>query len=271
MTANQIRQHFLERSPWVPDWDKTWDNIIVGDGNREVKRILVTWQSTLASIRKAVDEGYDLLITHEPTYWGYSDQKERELYFENDPSFVVPQEKLDLLASGITVLRIHDTWDRFPEVGIPYAWANFLGLSGTPQIGRDGYVLCFDVPAKPAHEWARAIAAKTAALGEPLVQFVGDENRMVSRIGIGTGCLGSPNDYMRLGCDLGVLCDDSTWYWAGMACAVDANFPIVRVNHRVTEEPGMESLAAYLRHELGLTADYFCEGCTFKLIGANYK
>jgi len=267
MTANQIRQHFLERSPWVPDWGKTWDNTIAGDGDREVKRILVTWQSTLTSIRKAVDEGYDLLITHEPTYWGYSDAQERELYFKDNPHYIVPQEKLDLLASGITVLRLHDTWDRFPTYGIPYAWANFLGLSGTPEIGYDGYVLCYNVTEKTAREWARTIAARTATLGEPLVQFVGDESRTVRRIGVGTGCAGSPNDYMRLGCDLGIVCDDGTPYWAGIACAVDSNFPIVRVNHRTSEEPGMESLTAYLRRELALDADYFMEGCTYKLIG----
>jgi putative NIF3 family GTP cyclohydrolase 1 type 2 len=270
LTANEIRQHFLERSPWVKDWDKTWDNVICGDGERAAGRLLVTWQSTLASVRKAIDGGFGTLITHEPTYWGYSDSQERQLYFKDNPSdYVVAQEKLDLLAeSGLTVLRIHDTWDRFPEYGIPYAWAKFLGFDGKPYlIGNDGYMLCFDVPEHSAETWAYKLAEKTAALGDPLVQFIGEAGRPVRRIGVGTGCLSSPNDYLKLGCDLGVACDDGTLYWGDLACAVDLNYPVVRVNHRTSEEPGMASLAEYLRRELGLDAEYFYEGCTYRLIG----
>jgi putative NIF3 family GTP cyclohydrolase 1 type 2 len=270
MTVNEIRHYFLSRSPWVKDWDKTWDNVISGDGERAAGRILVTWQSTLAAIRKAVGEGYDTLVTHEPTYWGYSDEQERELYFNSDPGrYVVAKEKIDLLADGkLTILRLHDTWDRYPDHGIPYAWASYLGFDGMPrEIGRNGYLLCVDVPERRAEDWARTLAAKTAALGEPMVQFTGDPDRMVRKIGVGTGCVGDPNDYMKLGCDLGVSCDDGTSYWASISCAVDLGFPVVRVNHRTSEEPGMASLARYMRNELQLDADYFFEGCTFKLVG----
>lgn len=267
MTVNEIRHYFLERSPWVKDRNLTWDNVICGDGNREANRILVTWQSTLAAVRKAVDGGFDTLITHEPTYWGYSDVQERQLYFKEQPDkYVVSQEKLDLLEK-LTVLRLHDTWDRFPEYGIPYTWGRFLGFGQPDIVGGDGYLLCYNVPENSAENWARALAAKTAALGEPLVQFVGNPDKAVRRIGIGTGCAGRPNDYMKLGCDMGVSCDDGTGYWSELACAIDLGFPVVRVNHRTSEEPGMKSLTEYLCRELKLDAEYFCEGCMYKLVG----
>nr|MDD6335483.1 Nif3-like dinuclear metal center hexameric protein [bacterium] len=269
MRISQIRTYFLSRSPWVEDWDKTWDNCIWGDAEHEVGRVLVCWQSSLAAIEYAIDHGYDTLITHEPTFWGYSDQKEQRLDFMEQPDmYAVEPRKMQLLQTGkLHILRLHDSWDRFLTHGIPYAWARYLGLEGNPAIiGDRGYLLGFDVPQKPAAYYIQQIATRVKALGQSAVQVVGDDSRPVGRIGVGTGCVCHPNGFIQMGCDLGVTCDDGLWYWGPISCAKDMGYPLVRVNHCVSEEPGMQSLTNYLRDILGLEADYYYEGCMFRLV-----
>jgi len=268
MTANDILRHLFPLCPWVNP-DTIWDRVISGDGDKPIARTLVAWQSTQKAIAHAIAGGFDLLITHEPTYWGYSDAHERELHFLSHPDdYRLPDEKLRLLhESGLVVLRLHDTWDRFPVHGVPYAWARHLGFCAPPSaVSDDGYLLAFDVPEQPARQYAAGIARACALLGEPAVQFVGSDTAPVRRIGVGTGCVCDPQAFWRMGCDLCVTTDDGLWYWGPLSCAIDLDAPVVRVNHRTSEEPGMQSLAAYLRNTLQMQAEYFYEGCSYRLV-----
>jgi len=118
-------------------------------------------------------------------------------------------------------------------------------------------------------ELARRIAAKTATLGEPFVQVVGDGAREVSKVGIGTGCCCSIPAYLELGCDVSVVCDDGSTYWANLQCAADSDHPVIRVNHGTSEEPGMVTLTQYVNDNLpGVTAEHLPHGSSFRLVGA---
>ena len=47
----------------------TCDKLICGDENKEVKKLGVTMFATAELIKKAIAEGYDMLIVHEPVFY----------------------------------------------------------------------------------------------------------------------------------------------------------------------------------------------------------
>jgi len=266
MKAIDILQHFLSRADWV-DQQKTVDRIIVGDPQKEVGTCLVTWVSSLRACRIAAERGVDALITHEPTFYGHRDD-----YPKDD--IAIGGDKLRFIErSGFVIIRNHDVWDRFPQVGIPWSWARFLGLDGEPAaIGANGYQHRYDIEPVALEVFARRVAKKTAELGEPMVQVTGDGARPVSKIGVGTGCGCDILEYLRMGCDCSVVCDDGSCYWSLIQMAEDMDHPVIRVNHGTSEEPGVIAMAQYINEQLeGVTAEHLPHGSTFRLVAGQER
>jgi len=237
------------------------DRIIVGDGEKDVKRVLVTWMSTLPAVRYAAEHGFDMVMTHEPTFWLHENEAETlDSGAVCGPKLISSTAKRRLIeGSGLVVLRNHDVWDRFPAVGIPYALGRHLGVEGQPAAtGNGGYQLAFDIEPEATMGLARRFAARTEPLGDPVLQLFGDGNAMVARLGIGTGCCCAPEVFLEMGCDGAVVCDDGCWYWQDGAWAIEAGLPLIRMGHGTSEEPGMATLAEYINTNLaGVTAEHY--------------
>jgi putative NIF3 family GTP cyclohydrolase 1 type 2 len=270
MTASDILEHFLSVGDWV-DREKTVDRIIAGDPHRPVRRALVTWMSTFEAARAAAARGCQLIVTHEPTFWEHRHELDH-LAQERDPARreLGERKRRFIEEQGMVVLRCHDVWDAMPEVGIPWAWARFLGLGSAPAAAvPHGYMQRYDIPPVGLDAFAQRVAARTATIGEPAVQVVGDPEQMVSKVGIGTGCYCQPAAFQQLGCDLSITCDDGNWYWREIQCAADAGHAIIRVNHGTSEEPGMVTLAQYLRRTFpDIEVEHLPHGSCFRLVGA---
>ena len=262
MKAIDILEHFLSRSDWV-DREDTVDRIIVGDPDREVETCCVTWMPSLDAIKATVARGADLLVCHEPTFWNHRDDRP---VTEGPPAV-----KARFIAEhDVVILRNHDCWDRWPDVGIPWSWAQFLGLESAPAaIGADGYQHRYDLEPVSLDEFAARVAARCATIGEPSVQVTGDGGQQVSRIGIGTGCGCDIKTYMDMGCDCSIVCDDGSCYWANIQQARDLGHPVIRVNHGTSEEHGMVTLTRYINDRIdGVTAEHLPHGSMFRLVGA---
>jgi len=261
MTPGKLLDHFLSRANWV-DRAKTVDRVIAGDPDRAVESCLVTWMPSMRALRHAVERRIPLIVCHEPTLWNHRDNRPAE----DRPL----QEKLRFITDhDLVIVRNHDCWDRWPELGIPWAWARHLGLGGAPaRIGADGYQHRYDVDPATLDELARRVAGRCAELGEPAVQVTGDGRRTVSHIGLGTGCGCDIGVYTEMGCDCSIVCDDGSCYWAGIQRAEDLGHPVIRVNHGTSEEPGMVTLARYINDNFpGLHAEHLPHGSTFRLVG----
>ncbi len=130
----------------------------------------------------------------------------------------------------------------------------------------------YDIAPVALEVFARRVAAKTATIGEPAVQVVGDPQQMVSKVGIGTGCYCQPAAFQQLGCDVSITCDDGNWYWREIQCAADAGHAVIRVNHGTSEEPGMVTLAAYVRRTFaGIEVEHLPHGSCFRLVGSRER
>jgi putative NIF3 family GTP cyclohydrolase 1 type 2 len=270
MNAAQILDRFLSVADWV-DRAKTVDRVIIGDPKEEIHRVLVSWMSDFRAVRAAVERQCQLLITHEPTFWTHANELQTIGGWDaGSPEGQIAAEKRRFVEkNGLAILRIHDVWDGMPEVGIPWAWARFLGLAGAPAaLGPGRYQQRYDIAPLPLDSLALQVAERTAAVGEPAVQVMGDGERSVSKVGIGTGCYCSPLKFMQMGCDVSVVCDDGSTYWADIQCAVDAGHAIIRVNHGTSEEVGMVALTQYINERFpGIAAEHLPHGCCFRLVG----
>jgi len=261
--AIEINRHFLSLADWV-DPSNTVDRIIIGEADKEVRRILVTWIASFQAARVAVERGFDLLMTHEPTFWVHANELDNI-----ESSEIASAKRRFIEEGGLVILRNHDVWDRMPQIGIPWAWARFLGLGDSPAAeGARGYQHRYDIVPVTLDELAGRVAERTAAIGEPLVQVVGEGSRRVSRVGIGTGCACDIRVFQEMGCDVSIVCDDGSGYWSGIQRATDGDHPVIRVNHGTSEEPGMVTLTNYINENLpGLQADHLPHGSSFRLVG----
>ena len=263
MNATDIFNHFMAKADWV-DPATTVDGVIVGDPKREIGHAVVTWISSFDAVREAVRRGAELLITHEPTFWTHRDEltqwQKTELF---------AKKKGYIEEHGLVILRNHDVWDVFPELGIPWAWARFLELGDQPA-ARDhrGYQHRYDIEPVSVDELAERIAAKTATIGEPTVHVIGDGAQIVSRVGTGTGCGCDTHTYVEMGCDVSVVCDDGVHYWGQIQYAQDLGHPVIRVNHGTSEEPGMMTLTQYVAETFPtLKVGHLPHPCFYRQIG----
>lgn len=261
MKVIDILEHFLSRAEWV-DRKATVDRVIAGDPQADVERCMVTWMPGLRALRAMVEREIRLLICHEPTFWNHHDK----LPPENDQ---VGREKVAYIRDhDLVIVRNHDCWDRWPEAGIPWAWARFLGVGNKPAaVGANGYQHRYDIEPATLETFARRVADRCKTIGEPAVQVTGELSQKVSKIGIGTGCGCDISAFQQMGCDCSIVCDDGTCYWAGIQRAADEGHPVIRVNHGTSEEPGMMSLTRYINANIeGLQTEHFPHGSTFRLL-----
>ena len=66
----------------------------------------------------------------------------------------------------------------------------------------------YKIETRPAIEVARQIASVLVSVGQPGIAFYGDENYPVKTVGLGTGCICNPLEFMDLEMDLAIAIDD---------------------------------------------------------------
>ena len=240
MNTNDIREHLLARAPWV-NRETTVDTVKAGDPDKEIKSVAVGWMSTIDNLRLAHENGCDLFITHEPTFWHHS-QDEKPLRTE-EPG--IPKQKF-LEETGLTILRVHDIWDPWPEIGIRDSWAAGLGLQN--PLAEDGrkFVAVYEMPETTLGAFAKHVAMKVRPLGQDTVWVLGEPNWRVSHPAVGTGC-GTPGiEMIDKGADVVVVCDDGFSYWQRGARFYEMSAGVIMVSHGTSEMWGIENLARYL-------------------------
>ena len=98
------------------------DTVKFGNPNQEITGIVVTMWATPNVIRRAVELGANLIITHEPTF--YTDD-------ENPRDNAVEQAKLALInETGVVIYRYHTIMHMFKPDLIPTGAFYYLGLKG---------------------------------------------------------------------------------------------------------------------------------------------
>jgi putative NIF3 family GTP cyclohydrolase 1 type 2 len=243
-TTNTIREYLLANSPWV-DAQRTVDTVKCGDPSRPVRKAGVAWFSSIWDIREAIRTGCDLLIVHEPTFW---EHHAAERSWRNRGPGVAKSKVL--ADSGLVILRAHDTWDNWPEIGIRDSWAKHLGLTKRLREGTSlRWHALYEIPEATLRGFAQQVADRIRPLGEDSVQVIGEPERRVSRVAVGVGCAVPDQEMVEFGADVLVMCYDGASYWATRERLAEMGAAILTVEHGTSEMPGMMSLRDHLARQ----------------------
>ncbi len=252
------------------------DKIIIGDPDTLISKVGTAWMPYWDTLKEARAKGVNTMVVHEPTFYTHRDLEEtrwdylnaaspaREMYAEQ-----VAAKKKWIEENGMVVIRCHDVLDKLGGYGIPYAFGRGLGFSDAQLIRSKTYYNVYAIEPQPAMEVARMIAARLGNVGQPGVAFYGNGDYPVRTVGLGTGCICDPMEFMELEMDLAVAIDDSVSTWIQTAFARDTGRPLVVVNHGTTEEFGMKELSAQLGQALANhEVVHFPQGCTYRWVEA---
>ena len=265
-TIREIRQHFFDVATWV-DPEHTCDVIYAGHPDREVGKIGTGWSCCSQNLEAAASDGCDLYISHENLLHGRSWAPELD-------SQDTPWGRRRLAAletSGMACMRLHDTWDNFPEYGIRESWRRFLGLGDLVAErpyhypGRDRYAaqnslaLCRIEP-QSLFEFATRLARRcTVYPCFPGATVQGDPDAEVRTVATGVGCHVPTLEMLDLGADVLVVTLDRALQETIRVPLSEMGANVIAVEHGVAEMPGMQSIASYLEQTYpGIQATFYC-------------
>ena len=239
MQAKDLYEHFKSVGTWV-NWDRTCDHILHGDPATEITGIATGWIATNATIRRAADEGCNVFVSHEGIFYDR---------IEGESVERLAREKRALMDEhGMVAMRCHDVWDRMPDVGIPDAWAEYLGFETEPRDLESFYKICL-VGDTTVRELAAAVFERVHPLGQESVSIFGDPEQRVGRLAVGTGAITRFPVMHELNPDVILATDDGMSWTQGGHWAVDLGFPLLIVHHGIAEYPGMKAMAGYLTEQ----------------------
>lgn len=232
--------------------EKTRDKLIYGNPEKELKKVAVTCIATIDVIKAAAEWGADLIITHEPTFFGDID---------TDNVDAVSAKKLELFRdSDITVYRFHDGMHNAPIDMIAEGELKYLGLKGRYVRKTD---MCSDLfyldEPMSAFELATLIEEK---LGLKNVRISGVLHEKYSKLSLCFGAAGGVLDELK-NSEPGIVIAGEITEWTCSEYARDAESlglkkALVVMGHMASEKEGMRFLSEKMSKKYtGLDIKYF--------------
>lgn len=240
-----VRDIFAQMDQWAPfETQMDFDNagFLVGRGEREVRKILVSLDITEQVADEAAEWGADLIVAHHPVIF----HPVKRLTDETPTGRTL----LALAERGIAAICAHTNLDAV-HGGVNDALAQKLGLTQIEQLKQDGV----DASGRPygigrvgntagVPMYAPAFAAFVKeALGANGVRYV-DARRPVRRVAVGGGaCADMLQDALAMGCDTFVTADVK---YNGFLDAKALGVNLIDAGHYPTEQVVVPVLAKWL-------------------------
>jgi putative NIF3 family GTP cyclohydrolase 1 type 2 len=242
MTAREVVE-LIRKNVGVPWNEKSFRDVFkVGNPDVQVKGIATTCMSTLEMIQRAQVAGTNLVISHEPTFWSDSDDVKE---IAQDPVYQFKSQYC--LKNDMIVWRFHDHWHaRKPDMEY-YGTARALGLADA-DASKSGPQTIYTIPPVKLSVFVEDVKKR---LNSNALRVVGDPNAMVSRVivGVGSGMPRmSPDVDVVIGGE-GIESDgpfDNTEYVRD-AVSLGMTKGLIILGHVISEEPGMQEAANWLR------------------------
>jgi len=224
---------------------QTRDTFKAGDPQTPVTGIVVTMMATYAVLQRAVANGQNLIIAHEPTFFDDPDKAEPVPQGEQDP--VLAEKRAFIEKHHLVVWRFHDHWHRMTPDGIELG--NVHGL-GWEKFQDPGNQYLFTIPETTVGKLGEEVKNK---LGIASLRIVGDRNMSVTRVALSPGFAGSKREIGALEMpDVQVLLAGETREWETVEYVADAvsqgkQKALIILSHVPSEQQGMKECALWLK------------------------
>ena len=222
----------------------TVDTFKAGNPDATVKGIAVTMMATLDVLKRAAAGGNNLIITHEPTFYGHRDDVSA---LEAEHDLVLQAKKKFIADHGLIVWRFHDLPHRMRPDMISLGVIRALGWQSHQ---RDSTAQQFDLTPTTLGNLASVIGKR---LNAGAVRIVGDKQARVSKVGLTAGFPGfAGNRHVMQARRLDVLVIGEDHEWETIEYAADAIAAgqlkgLIVLGHIPSEQAGMEEAARWLR------------------------
>ena len=223
----------------VPWRSETVDTFKAGNPDTTVRGIATTVMATMSVLERAAAVGRNFIISHEPTFYGHTDATAE---LESDPIY---QRKAELIKKhDLVVWRFHDHWHmRRPE---PMT-QGFLRAMGWEQYLQESTRI-ITIPETTVGAAARRAEER---LGIKALRVIGNPTTKVVKVAFMPGYGQLPALMRNLAeADLVVTGEQREWeglYYAHDAIASGGAKGVIVLGHAVSEEPGMEICAEWLK------------------------
>lgn len=223
---------------------ETVDTFKAGNPDSPVTGIAVTMMATLDVLQRAVANGDNLVITHEPTFYNHAQDKPEGMD-ESDPVWL---EKREYIAQhGLVVWRLHDHWHRRTPDGIQAGMTHALGWEKYQSTENQNLYTI------PETTLARLAAEVAKRLDSSVVRVVGKPEMRVSKVAMNPGYTGFVRETHELEMEnVEVLIVGETREWETVEYAEDAvtegkKKALIVVGHVPSEQAGMEEFVRWVK------------------------
>ena len=243
MTVQQIMDLILKEAQLSPI-KNTVDTLKSGSGDQTVTGIVTTMFPTITVIEEAARLKANFIIAHEPAFYNHTDNP---AWVENNS--VVKQKQEILARYGIRVWRFHDYIHQMMPDGISYGVAKKANWLPYYKLGN----VMLTIPSLPLDKLVRHL--KTSLEIDHL-RVIGDPAQPCARIALLPGAWGGARQVgpaEREKPDVLIVGEVSEWETAEYirdARLLGRPSALIVLGHAVSEEPGMEYLADWLRPRL---------------------
>lgn len=178
MTVREIYDYLNSLYPVSTACDFDNAGLLVGDPETEVKKALISLDCTLNTVKKAAENGCQLIITHHP------------VIFEPLKNVLSGSVVYELISNGISVISMHTNLD-IADGGVSDSLCKAMGLTEIkPYTASDGFLLrCGAISPVSAESFAERL--KTALGGS--IKYV-DGGRTIEKVLV---CSGSGGEFIE--------------------------------------------------------------------------
>ncbi len=247
LTAREVIAR-IQKNVGVPWREETADTFKAGDPDTPVTGVAVTMMATQDVLERAAAAGKNLVITHEPTFYGHFDKPDD---LEKARDSILAAKRAFIEKHRMVVWRFHDHWHARTPDGILSGTVRVLGWE---QQQRPDNQYLFVVPETTLERLAAELKGR---LGIRTLRVVGEPSLKVTKVALALGASGSAAEMWALQRDdVEVLVIGETREWETVEYVADAvtmgkRKALILLGHIPSEQSGMEECARWLKTFVG--------------------
>ena len=235
MTVYELNRYMNEKIP--RELSCSWDNdglMCCPDGNREVKKVLLCMDVTPEAIDFAIEQGYDLIVSHHP------------LIFKGVKSvsgdFGIPSRIIKLIKNDVSVMSFHTRFDAV-NGGVNDALAEIFELTNIEKVECDGIEMMRIGDLKKEISLEEFVALVKEKLGCEHLNYASYSGKVHRLALLGGGGGGGIRDAHNAGADT-YLSGEIGYH--NLTDCKDNQINLVEAGHYFTENPTLKNLAKFV-------------------------